>query len=83
MLLGQHHSEEILRTHIASYGLHVELHTELIGLEQDAEGVTAHLIRGEDGLEIHEDVRTPFVIGADGAKGRLNPLPVLYIRYLQ
>lgn len=70
MLLGQHHTEEILRAHIAKYGIHVELGTELVGFEQDEDGVTVHLRKtalGQDTTEA-EDFRTPFLIAGDGAK---------------
>ena len=77
MILGQHHSEEIFRSHIESYGTYVELSTELVGFEQDADGVTAHLIKRNGDSEVHEDVHAPFLIGADGAKGMLSEYMLL------
>lgn len=71
LLLGQHHSEEIFRSHIEKYGVHVELNTELVGFSQDENGVTTQVVRRSGGSEVHEIIRTPFMIGADGARGRL------------
>lgn len=69
-MLGQHHAEEIFRSHIEKYGVSVELNTELVSLDQDVDGVTAHVVRrDDDGKEVKESIRTPFLIGADGAKG--------------
>ncbi len=72
-MLGQHHAEEIFRSHIESYGTRVELNTELVSFEQDANGVTAHLIKRDGDSEVHENAHTPFLIGADGAKGMTSP----------
>ena len=52
----------------------VELNTELVSIEQDTEGVTAHIIKREGGKETKETFRTPFLIGADGAKGLFSSL---------
>ena len=57
--LGQSQLEAILRRRLAEYGVRVELGRELIGLEQDKEGVTARLITGETG-------RFDYLVGADG-----------------
>lgn len=81
MLLGQHHAEEIFRSHIKKYGVSVELSTELVSLDQDADGVIAHVVRrDEDGNEVKETIRTPFLIGADGAKGLLGFVLSLWLR---
>lgn len=77
-MLGQHHAEEIFRSHIEKYGVSVELNTELVSLEQDADGVTAQIVRrDEDGKEVKESIRTPFLIGADGARGLLSFAPLM------
>jgi 2-polyprenyl-6-methoxyphenol hydroxylase-like FAD-dependent oxidoreductase len=57
--LGQSQLEAILRERLAEYGVRVELGSELVGLEQDNEGVTARLISGETG-------RFDYLVGADG-----------------
>jgi 2-polyprenyl-6-methoxyphenol hydroxylase-like FAD-dependent oxidoreductase len=51
--------EAILRRRLAEYGVRVELGRELVGLEQDKEGVTARLSTGETG-------RFDYLVGADG-----------------
>ena len=57
--LGQSQLEAILRRRLAEYGVRVELGRELVGLEQDKEGVTARLSTGETG-------RFDYLVGADG-----------------
>jgi len=57
--LGQSQLEAILRARLAEYGVRVELGSELVGLEQDEEGVTARLSAGETG-------RFDYLVGADG-----------------
>lgn len=62
--------EGIVRDHLAKYGMQVELATELVSLEQDADGVTATLkhAAGTEQESI-ETFRAAYVIGADGGKG--------------
>ena len=57
--LGQSQLEAILRARLAEYGVHVELGSQLTGLEQDEEGVTARLSAGRTG-------RFDYLVGADG-----------------
>jgi 2-polyprenyl-6-methoxyphenol hydroxylase-like FAD-dependent oxidoreductase len=57
--LGQSQLEAILRGRLAEYGVRVELGSELVGLEQDNEGVTVRLSAGETG-------RFDYLVGADG-----------------
>jgi 2-polyprenyl-6-methoxyphenol hydroxylase-like FAD-dependent oxidoreductase len=57
--LGQSQLEAILRARLGEYGVRVELGSELVGLEQDADGVTARLSTGETG-------RFDYLVGADG-----------------
>ncbi|WP_020662487.1 FAD-dependent monooxygenase [Amycolatopsis benzoatilytica] len=59
--LGQSQTEAILRDRLAELGVRVELGTELTGLAQDDEGVTAELSTGET-------VRADYLVGADGGK---------------
>ncbi|KAI0360777.1 monooxygenase [Trametes cingulata] len=62
--------EGIFRDHLAKYGVHPELATELVALEQDAEGVTATLKKhAGTPNETMETVRAAYLIGADGARG--------------
>lgn len=62
--------EGIFRDNLAKYGAQVELATELVSFEQDADGVTATLkhAAGTDQESI-ETFRAAYVIGADGGKG--------------
>lgn len=57
----QFRTEEILRERLAALGVTVELNTELTGLSQDADGVTATLGTGET-------VRARYLVGADGGR---------------
>ncbi|KAI0635066.1 FAD binding domain-containing protein [Trametes polyzona] len=69
-LVGQFVLEGILRNHLAELGVQVELATELVSFEQDADGVTA-ILKHADGTENEttETFRAAYVIGADGARG--------------
>ncbi|OBZ66925.1 Pentachlorophenol 4-monooxygenase [Grifola frondosa] len=69
VLIGQDHSEAILRSHLAKYGCHVELGTELRTLEQFPDHVLAHVVKTDGGVERTETIRCRWLIGADGARG--------------
>lgn len=58
-VLGQSQLEGVLRNRLLGYGVRVELGSELVGIEQDADGVTARLSTGET-------VRCDYLVGADG-----------------
>ncbi|HUN37424.1 MAG TPA: FAD-dependent monooxygenase [Trebonia sp.] len=58
-VLGQSQLEGILRARLLELGVRVELGTELVGLEQDEDGVTARLSTGETS-------RFDYLAGADG-----------------
>jgi 2-polyprenyl-6-methoxyphenol hydroxylase-like FAD-dependent oxidoreductase len=60
-VLGQSHTEGILRDRLAELGTHVELNTALVDFTQDADGVTARLSTGET-------VRASYLVGADGGR---------------
>ncbi|MEU8225617.1 FAD-dependent monooxygenase [Kribbella sp. NPDC048915] len=60
-MLGQSQTEEILRTKLAEYGVHVELGTAIVGFSQTADAVTADLSTGET-------VQVDHLVGADGGK---------------
>lgn len=62
-VLGQSQLEAVLRTRLAGFGVRVELGTELVGLAQDADGVTARLSTGDGRTE---EVRVDYLVGADG-----------------
>ncbi|QRO01911.1 FAD-dependent oxidoreductase [Archangium violaceum] len=63
-MLPQWRTEELLRARLTALGGHVELATELIGFEQDEEGVTATLLRPGG----TERIRTSYLVGADGGR---------------
>ena len=65
LLLAQSRTEEILTARLAALGVAVERQVEATGLAQDEGGVTV-VLRHANGR--HEDVRTPYAIGADGAR---------------
>ncbi|OJT13451.1 Pentachlorophenol 4-monooxygenase [Trametes pubescens] len=68
--IGQFVIEGIFRDHLAKFGVQVELATELVALEQDAEDVTATLKHTSGtGEETTETFRASYIIGADGARG--------------
>ena len=58
-VLGQSQLEGILRARLLDYGVRVELASELTGLAQDEDGVTARLSTGETS-------RFDYLVGADG-----------------
>lgn len=60
-MLGQSQTEGILRDRLAEFGVRVELNTEVVGLDQDADAVTVTLSTGEL-------VRSEYVVGADGGR---------------
>jgi 2-polyprenyl-6-methoxyphenol hydroxylase-like FAD-dependent oxidoreductase len=69
--LSQDQLEEILRKHLAKYGVVVEYGKGLVGIEQTANAVTATVTRFKDGkpTEDQELITAQYLIGADGAKG--------------
>jgi 2-polyprenyl-6-methoxyphenol hydroxylase-like FAD-dependent oxidoreductase len=64
LIIPQFRVEEILRERLTEFGGHVELATELIGFDQDSDGVTATLSRSGRS----EDVRVRYMAGADGGR---------------
>lgn len=68
--------QDVLRVELESaYGCSVELGKELVSFEEDAEGVTVHIAVHVGNDTNDEHIRTPYVIGADGAKGWKAILP--------
>jgi len=57
----QWRTEEIVRARLASYGVDVQLGTEVVAIEQDNDGVTV-------GLQSGETVRARYLVGADGGR---------------
>ncbi len=74
LVISQYLTEGIFRDHLAKRGVHVELATEPVALEQDADAVTVTLKKVDaNGEEKTEVARFSYVIGADGARGRSDP----------
>ncbi|RPD65610.1 hypothetical protein L226DRAFT_530850 [Lentinus tigrinus ALCF2SS1-7] len=65
--VSQYLTEEVFRNHLAEYGVHVELGTEPVSMEQDSTGVNIALKHASG--EAVETVRCAYVIGSDGARG--------------
>ncbi|KZV61628.1 hypothetical protein PENSPDRAFT_693241 [Peniophora sp. CONT] len=65
MTLGQDSNCAIMRRHLGALGVEVEVATEMVTYEQDANGVTATI--KANGNE--EKVQAKFLLGTDGAKG--------------
>jgi 2-polyprenyl-6-methoxyphenol hydroxylase-like FAD-dependent oxidoreductase len=62
--------EKILRTHLAKYGVVIELGKALVAIDQDASAVTATVnTKDSDGSEIQETIVAQYLVGSDGAKG--------------
>jgi 2-polyprenyl-6-methoxyphenol hydroxylase-like FAD-dependent oxidoreductase len=57
----QWRTEEIVRARLASYGVDVQLGSEVAAIEQDDDGVTV-------GLQSGETVRARYLVGADGGR---------------
>ncbi|HTR62471.1 MAG TPA: FAD-dependent monooxygenase [Candidatus Binataceae bacterium] len=64
LMLPQNETEALLGAHLETFGLKVERSKELIGITQDADGITASL-RRSDGSE--EKCRASYLVGCDGA----------------
>lgn len=64
LMLPQWRTEEILRSHLQAAGHAVEFGVELVGFEQDADGVTASLNTASG----PQQVRARYLIGCDGGR---------------
>ena len=64
-MMNQNTHEGVIRDHLEKLGCVVELDTELVGLEQDDEGVTAHVRVGS----VDEVIKAQYLVGTDGARG--------------
>jgi 2-polyprenyl-6-methoxyphenol hydroxylase-like FAD-dependent oxidoreductase len=67
LIIPQFRVEELLRKLLATWGLHVELATELIDTDQNEETVTATVLR--DGQ--HRQITAQYVVAADGGRSFL------------
>ncbi|SJL13702.1 uncharacterized protein ARMOST_17150 [Armillaria ostoyae] len=69
IVIGQDVHEEILRGHLAKYGVEVELGTELVSFEQFHDRVVSCVVKTRDGKRFEESIESQWIIGADGAHG--------------
>ena len=65
-MLSQYINEGVLRNHLSTHGVNVELGTEPVSFAQDAMGLTVALKRA--GVDEPEMARFAYAIGADGAQ---------------
>ncbi|MFI8828669.1 FAD-dependent monooxygenase [Streptomyces sp. NPDC053431] len=66
--LPQYETERILEEFLARFGTRIERRTELVGFEQDEDGVTVRLLHaGGAGPPAEEEVRCRYLVGCDGA----------------
>ncbi|GAB7185888.1 FAD-dependent oxidoreductase [Kitasatospora sp. Ki12] len=70
LLLGQHHTEAVLRDRLAEHGVTVETDTELVSYVQDADGVLATVRRGDR----TERLGARFLVGCDGGRSSVRKL---------
>src|SRR6185295_3374982 len=64
LMIPQSETERLLAEHLATFGLRVERHVELMGFQQDGHGVTCALRNSTDRIE---EVRARWLLGCDGA----------------
>ncbi len=74
-IIGQSHNEAIVRSHLEKLGVHVELNTELVSFEQDANGVTAQVVKHDGSSDVPETVLASYVVGAEGARSKSPLIP--------
>jgi 2-polyprenyl-6-methoxyphenol hydroxylase-like FAD-dependent oxidoreductase len=72
VVLPQWRTEQLLRDRLAALGSTVQFRQELVGLHQDADGVTATVVDHDTG--VGEEVRASFVVGCDGGGSRVRTL---------
>jgi len=66
-MLGQHRHEKILRSHLEAMGISVECGSELRTFKEEGDHILADVVRHLDGQEVIEQIKTPYLIGMDGA----------------
>ncbi|KAK0501643.1 FAD binding domain-containing protein [Armillaria luteobubalina] len=67
IMIGQGQHEEVLREHLARYGVTVELGTELISFEQFPDRVISRIIKTLNGQQFEECFDSQWLIGTEGA----------------
>ncbi|KAM5533901.1 hypothetical protein V8D89_012441 [Ganoderma adspersum] len=70
LVLSQYHTEAVLRDALAKLCVHVKLRTEPVSMEQDTDGITVTIKKTDEvGGETTEQIRVPYIVGSDGARG--------------
>ncbi|KAK0202493.1 FAD binding domain-containing protein [Desarmillaria ectypa] len=67
VMIGQDRHEEVLREHLARYGVTVQLATELVSFEQSPDRVVSRVIKTHNGQQFEEFIESQWLIGAEGA----------------
>ena len=75
VLIPQWRTEQALRERLAELGGTVEWNRELVGLEQDGDGVLASVASSPDGVV--ETIRAAWAVGCDGGHSRVRDLLAL------
>jgi 2-polyprenyl-6-methoxyphenol hydroxylase-like FAD-dependent oxidoreductase len=68
LMVPQFLTERVMRERLLELGHQVAFGCELIGLEQDADGVTARLVRKAGDKAVQDTIRVRYLIGADGGR---------------
>jgi 2-polyprenyl-6-methoxyphenol hydroxylase-like FAD-dependent oxidoreductase len=63
LMVSQQHTEAVLREHLASLGVHVEMNTRLLDLTQHEQGVVA---RAQVCEAVSTKIRARYLVGCDG-----------------
>jgi 2-polyprenyl-6-methoxyphenol hydroxylase-like FAD-dependent oxidoreductase len=71
LMLGQSHTERIVIDHLSAEGIEVERPRRLTGLVQDADGVTASVMRTDGSVET---IAARYVVGTDGGRSTVRKL---------
>ena len=64
LMIPQSRTEQIMRDRLAELGGHVEFGRELVGFEQDEDGVTARVVAGDR----EETLRVRYLVATDGGR---------------
>lgn len=69
-MMGQAHLEELIRAHLATLGVQVELGKELIGFKQDESGVVATILNKGLSEGQKETIEADYIVSAEGGKSK-------------
>lgn len=69
LMLGQNHSEAILRAHLQRLDCEVEFGTALHSIQPGSDHVWAHVIKKDGDHGSVETIKCRWLVGTDGARG--------------